>query len=523
MRKIITIIVGILILTSMSGCGGDAEKLQMEGEIVQEVMNPETMQETAPGEVTQESVVVSGTDIEDEANEIAEKPQADTETVAPVSSRGPLHVEGSRLVDSNGAAVQLRGVSTHGIAWFPEYVNQEFFTELHEEWNANVVRLAMYVAEYGGYCNGGNQEDLKQLIKDGVNYATEAGMYVIVDWHVLQDANPNANKEEAKLFFEEISKEFADAENVLYEICNEPNGGTTWAEIKSYAEEVIPVIRANDEDAIIIVGTPSWSQEVDKAAKEPIEGYDNIMYALHFYAASHTDWLRDRMTKAIDGGLPIFVTEFGICDASGDGGINREQSDKWIQSMDEYGVSYVAWNLSNKVETSAIFSPNCSKSSGFTAEDLTENGKWIYEMLTGEHAEYLEVETVKDNESANGEISSSDLEDDGQPDNLSQNHSSKEGAYEDLTYTAVITNTWEADGQIFSQYTVTIENTSTQDVNEWSVSINFDEAITFSDGWNASFAVENNTMIITPVEYNSQLQAGVTLSDIGFIISSPTQ
>lgn len=309
--------------------------------------------------------------------------------VSPPAVIGPLRVEGTQLVDSNGNAVQLRGVSTHGLAWFPQYVNEEFFTELHEEWRANVVRLAMYTAEYGGYCNGGNQEKLKQLVKDGVKYATEADMYVIIDWHILQDANPNQNKEDAKKFFEEMSKEFGEADNVLYEICNEPNGETTWAEIKSYAEEVIPVIRANDEDAIIIVGTPNWSQKVDKAAADPIEGYDNIMYALHFYAGTHTGWLRDRMVKAINSGLPIFVTEFGTCDASGDGDINVKQSDKWIQVMNECGVSYVAWNLSNKAETSAIFTSNCRKKSGFTAEDLSENGKWIYEMLTGEQPERL--------------------------------------------------------------------------------------------------------------------------------------
>lgn len=298
---------------------------------------------------------------------------------------GALCLDGTRLVDAQGNRVQLRGISTHGLAWFPQYVNQEFFTELHDEWNANVVRLAMYTAENGGYCSGGDKEGLKQLVKNGVEYATNAGLYVIIDWHNLQDNNPQNNKEEAKAFFEEMSKEFATYDNVLYEICNEPNGGTTWTEIKSYAEEIIPIIRASDEDAIIIVGTPTWSQEVDKAVVDPIKGYENIMYTLHFYAATHTDWLRERMETALSAGLPIFVTEFGTCDASGNGGIDINQSNEWIRTMDKNGVSYVAWNLSNKNETSAIFKSDCQKTAGFTSEDLTENGKWIYEMLTGEH------------------------------------------------------------------------------------------------------------------------------------------
>ena len=290
---------------------------------------------------------------------------------------GPLHLEGTRLVDSNGQTVQLRGVSTHGLAWFPQYVNQEFFTELSDDWKANVVRLAMYTAENGGYCSGGDKEKLKKLVKNGVEYATNAGLYVIIDWHILQDNNPQTNQEEAKVFFEEMSKEFASYDNVLYEICNEPNGGTTWSQVKSYAEEIIPVIRANDEDAIIIVGTPTWSQDVDKAVADPIKGYENIMYTLHFYAATHTDWFRNRMETVIDVGLPIFVTEFGTCDASGNGEIDIAQSNEWMKTMDENGVSYVAWNLSNKNESSAFIKSGCNKLTGWKKRELSSSARFV--------------------------------------------------------------------------------------------------------------------------------------------------
>ena len=204
---------------------------------------------------------------------------------------------------------------------------------------------------------------------------------MIIDWHILQDCNPQMNKDEAKLFFEEMSKEYASYTNVLYEICNEPNGSTTWEEVKAYAEEIIPIIRANDEDAIIIVGTPTWSQEIDKPVENKIEGYDNIIYALHFYAASHTEWLRERMEYVLEMGTPVIVSEFGTCDASGSGSINQAESDEWINRLNKEGVSYIAWNLSNKDETSAIFKPDCEKTSGFTTDDLTENGLWIYNML----------------------------------------------------------------------------------------------------------------------------------------------
>ena len=300
-----------------------------------------------------------------------------------------LHVDGFRLTDSAGNPVQLRGISTHGLAWFPDYVNEECFRQLKNEWNINVIRLAMYTAEYNGYCTGGDQTYLKELVKRGVEYATAADMYVIIDWHILSDGNPNTYKEEAKNFFAEMAQLYADYDNVLYEICNEPNGGTSWNDIKSYAEEIIPVIRSYDKDGIIIVGTPNWSQYVDQAAADPITSYDNIMYALHFYAATHTDSLRNTMVSAVDAGLPIFVSEYGICDASGNGAIDEYQAGEWINALDQYGISYVAWNLSNKEETSAILSSKCSKTSGFTEDDLSSSGKWLYRMLTDRNSALL--------------------------------------------------------------------------------------------------------------------------------------
>lgn len=224
------------------------------------------------------------------------------------ASAGRLHVKGTKLVDKKGHEVQLRGVSTHGLSWYPQYVNDKCFAQLHDKWGANVVRLAMYTEEYNGYCSGDakNRSDLKKLIKKGVKLAKKHKMYVIVDWHILSDGNPNSHKKEAKAFFKEMSKELKGYNNVIYEICNEPNNGTSWKEIKSYAKSVISTIRENDKKAVIVVGTPTWSQDVDQAAADPIKG-ENLMYALHFYAATHKADLRNKMTAAINKGLPVFV------------------------------------------------------------------------------------------------------------------------------------------------------------------------------------------------------------------------
>ena len=231
-----------------------------------------------------------------------------------------------------------------------------------------------------GYCTDGDKEKTKKLVCDGVDYATELGMYVIVDWHILHDLTPMKYKDEAAAFFEEISSKYKNNGNVIYEICNEPNGGTSWAEVKEYAEEIIPIIRKNSPDAIIIVGTPNWSQEVDKASEDPLK-FDNIMYAVHFYAATHKDDIRNKVTVARDAGCAVFISEFSICDASGNGGIDYDSAEEWMDMLDKNNISYAIWNLSNKNETSSLIDSSCDKKSGWEDDDLSETGIWYKEHL----------------------------------------------------------------------------------------------------------------------------------------------
>lgn len=305
------------------------------------------------------------------------------ESGTPLSNHGKLAVKGTNLVDNNGNKFQLKGVSTHGITWFPQYVNKEAFKTIRDDWGANTVRLALYTAEYNGYCSGGNQTELKKIVENGVSYATELGMYVIIDWHILSDGNPNTNKAAALVFFAEMAQKYKDYNNVIYEICNEPNDGVDWSTVKGYADDVIKVIRKYDSDAIILVGTPTWSQEVDKVAANPVENSHNVMYVLHFYAATHKDDLRNRLKSAVAAGTPVFISEFSICDASGNGGIDYTSAKAWKELINSYNISYIGWNLSNKAETSSLINSSCSKTSGWTMAELTETGKWLRNFIAG--------------------------------------------------------------------------------------------------------------------------------------------
>lgn len=184
-----------------------------------------------------------------------------------VSYNGWLKIENNTLVNEKKEKIRLKGISTHGLQWYSKYANYDMMKSLKEELGINLFRIAMYTEENGYIYN----KNLKNKVEEIVENAKKLDMYVIIDWHILSDGDPLIHKEEAKEFFREISLKYKDYPNVIYEICNEPNGNVTWENnIKPYAEEVIKEIRENSKKSIIIVGTPTWSQEVDKPAKNKI-------------------------------------------------------------------------------------------------------------------------------------------------------------------------------------------------------------------------------------------------------------
>lgn len=302
---------------------------------------------------------------------------SDPKGTTPVSQHGQLSVKNGQLVDKSGKGYQLRGMSTHGLTWFPEFVNEGAFKTLRDDWNTNVVRLAMYVDEWGnGQCYMGNKSGSLELLEKGVDICIKLDMYVIIDWHVLNPGDPSKYTNEAKSFFETVSKRYAKYPNVIYEICNEPNGGASWSgNIKPYAEKIIPVIRKNAPNSVIIVGTPTWSQEIDKPLSDPLN-YKNVMYAFHFYAATHAG-LRSNVENCVAQGLPVFVSEFGTCDASGGGANDFNETQKWLSYFDKQGISYCNWSICNKDETCSVLRPGTSANGNWSESNLTENGKWM--------------------------------------------------------------------------------------------------------------------------------------------------
>lgn len=422
------------------------------------------------------------------------------------SKNGRLHVDGARLVDEKGNAVQLKGFSTHGLAWYGQYVNKECFAEL-AGWGSNLARLALYTHESDGWCTDGNQDKLRVLLDNGVEYATAADMYVIIDWHVLRECNPLVYLDQAKEFWYEASRAYSDQANVIYEICNEPNGDTTWDDVRAYAEQVIPIIRSNDARAPIIVGTTTWAQDVDKAAAAPLS-FDNVLYALHFYAGTHKDDLRNRLRTAVEGGLPVFVSEYGVSDSDADDGTDLDSANVWMALLDELGLSCACWSLCNNGEAAAMIASTCEKTSGFEDGDLSICGAWYKAMLSGK-AETA-VEAAADGRTS-GSASGSSTAADGV---------ASVTVSDGLACALSVRQTWEDGGKKVNLYDVAVTNPGgSSQVNGWSVDLAFNaSAITLTDSWNATVTQSGTKLHLEPASNNATIAGGATASDIGIIV-----
>jgi len=294
--------------------------------------------------------------------------------LSPVEQHGQLRVEGNRIVNEAGEPVQLRGMSYFWSQWQGQYYTPQTVKWLKEDWRSTVVRAAMGI-EMGGYLD--NPEAEKQKVITLVDAAISENMYVIIDWH---DHHAEQHTAEAVAFFSEMARRYGSQPNVIYEIYNEPLDVSWSGVIKPYAETVINAIRQHDPDNIIVCGTRKWSQEVAEAADDPIQD-ENVAYTLHFYAATHKQQLRDVAQKALDKGAALMVTEFGTCEASGDGYLDEASTRAWWAFLDKNKISWCNWSVADKGETASALQPNASVTGGWPATSISRSGQLIRQEL----------------------------------------------------------------------------------------------------------------------------------------------
>ena len=270
-----------------------------------------------------------------------------------VSYNGKLSIDNGIIVNKNKEKVKLKGVSSHNLYWYNRIYTKENLKEIRDTWGINTFRIALYTnPEEDGYII--NKEQIKEVERI-IDYCIDLDIYVIVDWHILKDNNPNTYKEEAKEFFYKISNKYKDNPNIIYEICNEPNGEeVTWNEdIKPYAEEVIGVIRKNSKNSLIIVGLADWCKDINSAKNNLLED-KNIIYSVHFYAGAQNIQLKEEISSAVKEKMPLIVTECGATNESGDGKLYKNEFIKWIEYLEKNNISWIVWQLSEKDEASSL-------------------------------------------------------------------------------------------------------------------------------------------------------------------------
>ena len=291
----------------------------------------------------------------------------------PVAKHGQLHVTGSQLLDEQDSAVVLNGVSFGWSCFHPRFYNAGAVQWLAKDWNCSVVRAALGVEPDSGYLKDPLRST--KLITNVVDAAIRQGIYVIIDWH-----SHNIQLNAAKGFFKKMAEKYHQYPNVIYELYNEPDY-ETWAEVKAYATEVIKTIRAIDSNNIILVGSPHWDQDINLPANDPIVGYKNLMYTMHFYAATHGPELRARTDSAIAKGLPVFVSESAGMEASGDGAIDLKAWQAYINWMQEKKLSWITWSVSDKDETCSMLQKSAGSRGRWKAGDLRQSGVLTREYL----------------------------------------------------------------------------------------------------------------------------------------------
>ena len=286
-----------------------------------------------------------------------------------VDIHGLLQVEGNRIVNKNGDAVSLAGNSFFwsNDNWGGErYYTPEVVSWLQEDWNTTIVRAAMGVEDSGGYLD--NKTANKERVQTIVDAAIDVGLYVIIDWH---SHHAEDNTDEAVNFFQEMATLYGEYDNVIYEIYNEPLDISWSNTIKPYALSVISAIRAIDPDNLIVVGTPEWSQRVDLAAANPITEFSNIAYTLHFYTIYHHQWLRDRANAALENGIALLITEWGLIGYS----LVDPEANEWMTWCFNNKMSHCNWAVNDKQEEWSILVPGASTTGGWSDDDLTDSGK----------------------------------------------------------------------------------------------------------------------------------------------------
>lgn len=323
----------------------------------------------------------------------------------PVSQYGQLqagkNASGKGRIYGNCAAYSTSGneVVVKGMSLFwscaanqQRYWKKDVITGLVQRQNIQLIRAAMAVDDMGDWADGHyfTKPDFYQaMLDEAVEAAIENDIYVIIDFHSHMAAD---SVENAKAFFRIQAEKWGKYDNVIFEVFNEPicasgsvgdnsdcsnyGGFIGMDDIKTYADQVISVIREYS-DNLIIVGTPQWDQHPEAAINYPVnDPKSNVAYALHYYAGEtyHHDFndLTYNAESAMNKGVSVFVSEWGTVDWDGGGSVGETWNPRWQTWMNENKISQANWNAGINTSEGGLYS------SEYFGADFNPTNNWTY-------------------------------------------------------------------------------------------------------------------------------------------------
>lgn len=283
-------------------------------------------------------------------------------SVTALAQSGRIQVEKNQFVTANGEAIVFRGLDASDLYKLKKdgHWNKAYFQEI-KNWGANLVRLPVHPMHWRDL---GKDAYLKAL-DQGVQWAREIGLYVIIDWHsignlrseLFQDPMYETTRKETFEFWQTIASRYKDDTTVaFFELFNEPTthrgqlGTCTWAQWRELMEELIVIIRAHEAKAIPLVAGFNWAYDLTDVATNPINA-EGIAYVSHPYPMKREKPWQAQWTKDwgfVSEKYPLFLTEIGFCGEGERGAhipvISDESYGEAITTYcDERKISYSIW------------------------------------------------------------------------------------------------------------------------------------------------------------------------------------
>jgi hypothetical protein len=289
----------------------------------------------------------------------AQQPQPAPQTVAALPR---VRVQGNRFVAADGKVVVFRGVSFSD----PDRLEKagrwdRAYFEAARSWGANVVRFPVHPQAW----RERGPEAYLRLVDQGVRWAGELGMYVILDWHSIGDLRTgrfqrdiyNTTRAETDAFWRTVAARYGrDPVVAFYELFNEPTtldsrpDRAAWEAHRKAMEEIIAVIRAQGAAGVPLVAGFDWAYDLTPVRDSPVRA-EGVAYVSHPYPQKRPapwpdKWERD--WGFVADRYPVVATELGFMQPGergahvpvlGDETYGRAVVDYFTRK----GVSWTAW------------------------------------------------------------------------------------------------------------------------------------------------------------------------------------